>query len=182
MGLYRSGGDRKPDSRPDRLAHIQQELGFLNFPKEKITRIAASVATNGQIGRRQSHLRALKLAQQMGWKNYLLLEDDAVILKQEKHIRVLSSLLNALPKFPWEVILLGGEIKRGSILKSLTGMIHARDCNKVCAYLVNNSYYPVLAQQMEYDLSETLEGQWQPLLRDGKWLSCYPVAAISAGL
>ncbi|MDM3235804.1 glycosyltransferase [Citrobacter sp. Cf079] len=162
------------DSRPDRLAHIQQELGFLNFPKEKITRIAASVATNGQIGRRQSHLRALKLAQQMGWKNYLLLEDDAVILKQEKHIRVLSSLLNALPKFPWEAILLGGEIKRGSILKSLTGMIHARDCNKVCAYLVNNSYYPVLAQQMEYDLSETLEGQWQPLLRDGKWLSCYP--------
>lgn len=162
------------DSRPARLAHIQQELTFLNFPAEKVTRLAASVATNGQIGRRQSHMQALQLAQRKGWKNYLLFEDDSVILKQEKHIRVLNSLLSALPNFPWEVVILGGEIKQGSELKSLQGMIHARDCNKVCAYLVNSRYYPTLAQQMEHDLSDTLEEQWQPLLREGKWLSCYP--------
>lgn len=162
------------DSRPDRLVDVQQELAQLHFPTEKITRLPACEAINGQTGRRQSHLQALKLAQQRGWGNYLLLEDDAVILKQEKHIRVLNSLLNALPKFPWEVILLGGEIKRGNLLKSLNGMIHARDCNKVCAYLVNSHYYATLTQQMEHDLSDTLEGQWQPLLREGKWLACYP--------
>ncbi|WP_213135253.1 glycosyltransferase [Citrobacter sp. FP75] len=162
------------DSRTDRLALIQQELAQLNFPAEKITRLAASVATNGQTGRRQSHRQALQLAQLKGWKNYLLLEDDSVILKQEKHIRVLNSLLNALPNFPWEVVILGGEIKRGNELKSLNGMIHARDCNKVCAYLVNSGYYPRLAQQMEHDLSDTVEEQWQPLLREDKWLSCYP--------
>ena len=49
-----------------------------------------------------------------------------MILKQEKHIRVLNSLLNALPGFPWEVVILGGEIKQGRELKNLNGMIHAR--------------------------------------------------------
>lgn len=56
------------ESRPDRLAHIQQELAFLNFPTQKVTRLAASVATNGQTGRRQSHMQALQLAQRNGWK------------------------------------------------------------------------------------------------------------------
>lgn len=162
------------DKRKDRLALIQQELAQLNFPHNRITRLAAHKEKNGQWGRRQSHLQALKLAQQQGWKNYLLLEDDTVILKQEKHIRVLNTLLNALPQIPWEVILLGGEIKRGNELKSLNGMIHARDCNKVCAYLVNSHYYAALVQHMEHDRSDTLEEQWQPLLRDGKWLACYP--------
>ncbi|POT58664.1 glycosyl transferase [Citrobacter amalonaticus] len=162
------------DKRPDRLRQIQQELTDLKFPAEKITRLAACDETNGQSGRRQSHLLALQLAQKQGWKNYLLLEDDAVILKQGKHIRVLNALLNALAKLPWEVILLGGEIKQGTMLKSLSGMIHARDCNKVCAYLVNSQYYATLAQQMQQDPSDTLEEQWQPLLREGKWLACYP--------
>lgn len=162
------------DKRPDRLALIQQELAQLNFPASKITRLTACDEKNGQWGRRQSHLQALKLAQQQGWKNYLLLEDDTVILKQEKHIQVLNTLLAALPKLPWEVILLGGEIKRGNVLKSLSGIIHARDCNKVCAYLVNSHYYNELAQQMERDRSDAPEEQWQSLLREGKWLACYP--------
>lgn len=162
------------NSRTDRLTLIQQELTQLNIPAEKITRLAACEAENGQLGRRQSHLKALKLAQRQGWKNYLLLEDDSVILKQEKHIRVLNSLLNALPTFPWEVIIFGGEIKRGNVLKSLNGMIHARDCNKVCAYLVNSHYYSTLSKQMESDLSHVVEEQWQALIHKGKWLACYP--------
>ncbi|WP_341516645.1 glycosyltransferase family 2 protein [Citrobacter gillenii] len=165
------------DARADRLGQIQQELARLRVPAEKITRLAACEDVNGQLGRRQSHLQALHLAQQQGWKNYLLLEDDTVILKQEKHISVLNALLSALPKLPWEVILLGGEIKQGTVLKSLNGMIHARDCRKVCAYLVNDHYYATLARQMAQDPSESLEAQWQPLLRDGKWLACYPSIA-----
>ncbi|QMJ02407.1 glycosyltransferase family 2 protein [Citrobacter freundii] len=165
------------DARADRLGQIQQELARLRVPAEKITRLAACEDVNGQLGRRQSHLQALHLAQQQGWKNYLLLEDDTVILKQEKHISVLNALLSALPKLPWEVILLGGEIKQGTVLKSLNGMIHARDCRKVCAYLVNDHYYASLARQMAQDPSESLEAQWQPLLRDGKWLACYPSIA-----
>ena len=162
------------DKRPDRLQQIQQELAQLHVPVEKITRLAACEDENGQLGRRQSHLQALHLAQQQGWKNYLLLEDDTVFLKQEKHINVLTTLLNTLPKLPWEVILLGGEIQQGTTLKNLNGMIHARDCQKICAYLVNSPYYATLAQQMQHDPSDSPEAQWQPLLRDGKWLACYP--------
>ncbi|WP_288625916.1 glycosyltransferase family 2 protein [uncultured Citrobacter sp.] len=162
------------DKRIDRLSQIQQELAQLNVPTDKITRLAACEETNGLLGRRHSHLQALQMAQLKGWKNYLLLEDDCVILKQEKHTRVLSTLLGTLTKLPWEVIILGGQIKQGSVLKSLEGLVHARDCHKVCAYLVNSQYYATLAQQMADDLSATPEEQWQPLLHTGKWLACYP--------
>lgn len=162
------------DRRADRLRQIRHELAQLNVPEEKIVRLAACDAEDGQWGRRQSHLQALQMAQQQGWRNYLLLEDDAVILKQEKHINVLNSLLASLASFPWQVLLLGGEICQGTVLKSLNGVIHARDCRKVCAYLVNGPYYSRLAQQMQTHPAATLEAQWQPLLREDKWLACYP--------
>ncbi|EFG4927662.1 glycosyltransferase [Escherichia coli] len=161
------------DKRPDRLQQIREELALLHIPPEKITRLAASEDQNGQRGRRQSHLQALRLAQQHDWQNYLLLEDDAVILKQEKHIQVLNTLLASLAKIPWQVMILGGEISQGTMLKSLPGLVHARDCRKVCAYLVNRRYYPQLAQQMSND-EHSLEDGWQPLLRADKWLACYP--------
>ncbi|EFB3349921.1 glycosyltransferase [Escherichia ruysiae] len=161
------------DKRPDRLQQIREELALLHIPPEKITRIAACEDENGQRGRLQSHLQALRLAQQHGWQNYLLLEDDAVILKQEKHIQVLNTLLASLTKIPWQVMILGGEITQGTMLKSLPGLVHARDCLKVCAYLVNSRYYPQLAQQMSND-EHSLEACWQPLLRADKWLACYP--------
>ncbi|MBA1935303.1 glycosyltransferase family 2 protein, partial [Escherichia coli] len=116
------------DKRPDRLQQIREELTLLHIPPEKITRLAASENENGQRGRQQSHLQALRLAQQHGWQNYLLLEDDAVILKQEKHIQVLNALLASLAKIPWQVMILGGEISQGTMLKSLPGLVHARDC------------------------------------------------------
>lgn len=100
------------DKRPDRLQQIREELTLLHIPPEKITRLAASENENGQRGRQQSHLQALRLAQQHGWQNYLLLEDDAVILKQEKHIQVLNALLASLAKIPRQVMILGGEISR----------------------------------------------------------------------
>ncbi|MCV5533807.1 glycosyl transferase family 2, partial [Escherichia coli] len=78
-------------------------------------------------------------------------EDDAVILKQEKHIQVLNTLLASLAKIPWQVMILGGDISQGTMLKGLPGLVHARDCRKVCAYLVNSRYYPQLAQQMSND-------------------------------
>ena len=161
------------DKRPDRLQQIREELTLLHIPPEKITRLAASENENGQRGRQQSHLQALRLAQQHGWQNYLLLEDDAVILKQEKHIQVLNALLASLAKIPWQVMILGGEISQGTMLKSLPGLVHARDCRKVCAYLVNSRYYPQLAQQMNND-EHSLEDGWQPLLHTDKWLACYP--------
>lgn len=70
-------------------------------------------------------------------------------------------------------MILGGEISQGTMLKSLPGLVHARDCRKVCAYLVNSRYYPQLAQQMNND-EHSLEDGWQPLLRTDKWLACYP--------
>ncbi len=59
------------DKRPDRLQQIREELTLLHIPPEKITRLAASENENGQRGRQQSHLQALRLAQQHGWQPLL---------------------------------------------------------------------------------------------------------------
>ncbi|MCV5526192.1 glycosyltransferase family 2 protein, partial [Escherichia coli] len=91
------------------------------------------------------------------------------ILKQEKHIQVLNTLLASLAKIPWQVMIFVGELSKGTKLKSLPVLVHARDCRKVCAYLVNSRYYPQLAQQMSND-EHSLEACWQPLLRADKWL------------
>lgn len=162
------------DKRKDRLALINQELATLGVPPDKISRIAAIEDEQGQRGRQQSHLLALSLAKKRGWRNYLLLEDDAIILKQEKHIKALNTLFQMLHSFPWQVILLGAEVHTGNILKSFAGMIHASDCQRVCAYLVNHHYYDTLSQQMLAASTERLEEQWRPLLQSGKWLSFYP--------
>ncbi|MCS2150707.1 bifunctional glycosyltransferase family 2 protein/CDP-glycerol:glycerophosphate glycerophosphotransferase [Scandinavium manionii] len=165
------------DKREDRLQHMRNELSLLGVPAEKITRMSAVEDRHGQSGRRQSHLQALQLAQEKGWKNYLLLEDDAVMLKQAKHVQALKKLLHALPVLPWEVILLGASVQTGSELKSFDNLVRASSCDHICAYLVNSPSYATLLRQMQEDLSTTLEEQWQPLLRQGKWLAFYPSIA-----
>ncbi|GKX59565.1 glycosyltransferase [Leminorella grimontii] len=162
------------DRRTDRWRQISEELAQLQAPADKIVRLSACEDDDGHAGRRRSHLEALKMAQREGWKNYLLLEDDAVLLKQEKYVNALNGLSNSLSALGWQAVILGGQINRGRPLNSLPGIVHATDCQRVCAYLVNAPYYATLAQQMTLDPSATLEEQWRPLLEQGKWLACSP--------
>ena len=162
------------DTRTDRWQHMHNELRQLQVPAEKIVRFSACDNEDGALGRSLSHLKVLESAQRENWRNYLLLEDDALLLKQEKHVNSFNQLLNALPHFAWEVVLLGGQVKEGQAMKSLPGIICANDCEKVCAYLINQPYYATLYGQMSQDPSRVLEARWQGLQAKGKWLSFYP--------
>lgn len=165
------------DKREDRLQSIYAELSLLGVPEEKITRLSAVEHPQGQLGRAQSHLQALELAQSQGWRNYLLLEDDCALLKQKKHVQAIKKLLQALPHLPWEVILLGANVQAGSELKSFDNLLRVQRCELICAYLVNQPYYATLARHMHNDLSTSLEQQWKPLLRKDKWLAFSPSLA-----
>lgn len=162
------------DERTDRWQQVQNELLSLRVPAEKIIRFSASYNDDGALGRTISHRQVLEMAQQQGWNNYLVMEDDALLLKQEKHVNTFNRLLNALPHFAWEVVLLGGQVHEGQPMKSLPGIIRAGDSEKVCAYLVNKSYYPTLLSQIAQDPSTQLEDRWKTAQASGKWLSFYP--------
>jgi len=162
------------DRRTDRWDQMQQTLRQLGVPEEKIVRIRAIEDENSVLGRTHSHLQALIQAQQQGWRNALVLEDDALLLTQAKHITALNRLLTSLEHLPWEVVLLGARVRNGKPLKSLPGMIHAADCEKVCAYLVNASSYSALIGQMQSDPASLLESRWRTLQAHGKWLAFYP--------
>lgn len=65
------------DSRPDRRGKVERELEKLSLPREKIHRIEAHFdELNGTRGCILSHLDALSLALEEGWKNVIILEDD----------------------------------------------------------------------------------------------------------
>lgn len=162
------------DARADRWQQMQDELQQLQVPADKIIRFSACENEDGALGRSLSHQQVLEMASREGWANYLLLEDDALLLKQQKHVNTFNQLLNALPHFAWEVVLLGGRVKEGQTMKSLPGIIRANDCEKVCAYLVNRPYYATLHGQMAQDPSRVLESRWQAIQALGKWLSFYP--------
>lgn len=161
-------------TRDDRWQQMQLELQQLRVPDDKIVRFQSTACHDGALGRTLSHLAVLEQAQAQGWRNYLLLEDDAVLLKQQKQIAVFNRLLGSLQHFPWEVVLLGAQVREGQPMKSLPGVIRAADSEKVCAYMVNQPHYAPLLAQLRGDPSTLLEARWKALNARGKWLSCYP--------
>ncbi|WP_165431015.1 glycosyltransferase [Atlantibacter hermannii] len=172
------------DTRTDRWQQIQQELTRCGIPEAQWVRISACQDEDGAAGRRASWLSALQLARQNGWRNCLILEDDTVFLKQQKHVSALNAMLNALETLPWQTVILGGRIDAGQAMKNLTGVVHVGSSDRICAMLVNASYYEPMIAQMRSDLSSSVEAQWAPLMQAGKWLGfspslCYQRAGYS---
>ena len=162
------------DKREDRWQQLQQDLASLQLPAEKLVRLSASEDETGSRGRCASWLAALQQAQQLGWENSLIVEDDVAMLRQQKHIQVINQLLGSLSALPWQAVVLGGLIKEGRPLKSLNGIIQAGDNEKVCALLVNRHYYPALIAALENSDSPLLEARWKALAQADKWLAFSP--------
>ena len=64
------------DHRKDRRLKIEDVLSPY-FPPEKVTRFSAIKRENGAWGATESHIAVLEMAKAKGWKNVLILEDDA---------------------------------------------------------------------------------------------------------
>lgn len=178
------------DSRPDRWLTMQEELAALQVPPEKIRRISATPDECGQRGRSLSHLAALTLAQQQGWKNYVLMEDDVRCVKQALTLDAVNRLMSAMQRLPWEVVLFGSHIRTAAPLGSLPGVWKVNQAQEACMYAVNHSYFTDFARL----LSESLEGltrtgdverftfdrYWNAEMPQRKWLALSPGFAWQA--
>ena len=159
------------EHRKDRREQIEKELTIFG---DKIQRFDAIYEPErGHLGCSKSHIEVLKLAIQSGWKNYLIVEDDAVFDLASYPI------LEDLVSRPYDVILLGGT--------ALSFDKTYRCYNSCCTtgYLVHESYYQTLlanfeegAQKLErnYDKSHryAIDQYWDSLHHRDNWYVVYP--------
>jgi len=181
------------EDRTDRRQEIEQELKNANVPRYKILRLNAIRDSPGHIGCSKSHILALEMAIKNGWKNVLILEDDAMWNKFEKGYERLRQLVQEHPDF--DVITLGNV---GATFDKDTGRLW--NAQTTTAYLVNRSYYKVLHSNFEeglknllitktmktneerfpYEQKYCLDQYWKILQKKDKWYIVNPALMIQS--
>lgn len=165
------------EHRTDRRAQIEEVLS--NIPQEKILRFNAIKESHGGIGCTKSHIAVLELAIENNWKNYLVVEDDAVWSTNAGNSY--DVLLQLLQK-SFDVLTLGiAHAKYTSEYKLTSGQT-------TTAYIVQEHYYPILLQNFKEGLHNflttgnygiyALDQYWKRLQVRDKWYCVIPSLMI----
>jgi glycosyl transferase family 25 len=159
--------------RTDRKFQIEKELDV--FPKNKIVRFPGIYnKQHGGIGCTQSHIEVLLMAIKNNWKNYIVIEDDAVW----NNIKG-TFILNELLQKQYDVILLGHiNAKYNSDTYKVTY------ATTTTSYLVSNHYYATLLQNFIEGLSlfkhtniyekYAIDQYWLSLMKKDNWYCIAP--------
>lgn len=165
-------------NRTDRRMSIESELAKY-FPVSKISRFDAIRREKGYVGCTMSHIAVIKIAIEHGWKNCLIVEDDAIW----------SKLVEGYPLFrklalnPYDVITLGTTFTN---YNHQTYKLHSGQTTT--AYLVNSDYYKTYLDNMLEGLSNLLKtnspGQyaldiyWKRLQAKDNWYCVMPALMV----
>jgi glycosyl transferase, family 25 len=165
------------DHRVDRRIEIEKELSQY-FPIEKITRFSAIRHDHGGIGCTKSHIAVLEMAKEKGWKNYLVVEDDAIFSNFGKGYPLLEKLVSA----PFDVITLGTVFaKYTQTYKLLSGQT-------TTSYIVQSHYYDTLLQNFREGLNGflltgnypmySIDQYWKRIQPNDNWFCVIPSLMI----
>lgn len=174
------------DSRPDRKAHIEQQLntiGFINYKRFKAIKTA-----NGAVGCSMSHLKCLEDAREKGLSHLLICEDDTLFLKPELLKQQLNSFLSRHKQQSWDVVLLAGNNIPPYITIDDT-CVKVSHCQTTTCYLVNSSYFSELIENIKEGISKLMRDQkneflyaidkyWLRLQKTGRWFLITPLTVI----
>ena len=155
------------DHRVDRRKQIESELAKF-FTPDKIVRFDAILdTTHGGIGCTKSHIGVINMAITNGWKNCLVVEDDAIWNRIESGYPILESLI----KNPFDVILLGTVFANydKNTFKLFSGQT-------TTAYIVSQHYYQTLLQNFTESLNGFMQtGQYATFSIDQYWKRIQPI-------
>jgi len=135
------------DHRTDRRKEIEDVL--CEIPSEKIVRFNAIKHERGNIGCTMSHIAVLEMAIENNWKNYLVVEDDAV---WSSNFQKSYELLLQLVEKPHDVIQLGSTYTQYDK--------ETYKCTKAwttTAYIVQSHYYSTLLENFKEGLQKLIE-------------------------
>ena len=161
------------DERPDRRTLIEKELAV--FPLEKVQRFKAIKNVQGALGCTFSHIRILQMAMELGWKNYLVVEDDFMW----KNFDTSMPTLGRLMRDPYDVILLGG-----TAIQYYKDTLRLHSGQTTTAYIVSSDYYATLLENFKagcVGLMRTgskpefaIDMYWKRLQQVGRWFVVAP--------
>lgn len=155
------------DHRTDRRFQIESEL-LKYFSPDKIVRLSAVLDTShGGIGCTKSHIAVLKMAMTHGWKNCLVVEDDAIWNKFETGYPILEKLVSN----PFDVIVFGSVFANYNLD---TFKLHSSQTTT--SYLISQQYYPVLLRNFSDGLSGLIRTRNYPIYAlDQYWKRIQPI-------
>jgi glycosyl transferase family 25 len=147
------------DHRTDRRTQIESEL-IKYFPHDKIIRLSAFKHQHGGVGCTQSHIRVLEIAIEQGWKNYLVVEDDAIWSNFEEGYKKLESLIQK----SFDVITLG------TAYAKYTPEFRLISGQTTTSYIVQKHYYETLLKNFKEGLHNFLTtGKYGEFALDQHW-------------
>jgi hypothetical protein len=126
------------ERRQDRRQEIEQELATMGLIGERFNAIQKQP---GIVGCGLSHLAVLQKAQEAGWENVLILEDDFQFLVPKE---ILNQQLQAFwdLAIPWDVLMLSYNLRTATPYNDLIGRVI--EAQTASGYLVNRNFYPQL--------------------------------------
>jgi GR25 family glycosyltransferase involved in LPS biosynthesis len=172
------------DSRPDRKAHVENQLRTVGFPS--FERFKAIKTTNGAIGCSMSHLKCLTDARSQSLSHLLICEDDTTFLNPE----LFRTQFNAFLKknHPWDVALIAGNnvLPYQNIDETCIKVTH---CQTTTCYLVNGRYFTTLIDNITAGLYKLMQNPrnrfhyaidkyWLQLQKYDNWYLIIPLTVI----
>jgi GR25 family glycosyltransferase involved in LPS biosynthesis len=163
------------DNRKDRLESIKNQFKNQNVNMDKVHRINAHYTPgNGHYGCAKSHLDAIKYAQEKGFDNVIVFEDDfKFTTTAEKTNEMFNNLFNELKETEWDVILLAEiygkrEETKYPFLNKITGS------QTSSGYIIHKNYYSKLIETFQKCVdnmtSEKTTGvNWEQWALDQAW-------------
>jgi GR25 family glycosyltransferase involved in LPS biosynthesis len=131
------------DHRKDRKDQIENELELMNL-KHNSERVEAVKTSPGGIGCGLSHIKALKLAKEKGYKNVLILEDDfEFLISKEEFESQLTLFFDNVKEY--NICMLGYHHKRiqNSDFPFLDKVL---DSQTTSGYIVHQNFYDTLIE------------------------------------
>ena len=159
------------EHRTDRKAQIEDVLKDVS---DKVIRFNAIKEDHGGIGCTKSHIAVLEMAIREGWKNYLVVEDDAMW----SNFQVGYPKLQKLAMNPYDVLVLG------SVFAKCNSNSKIFSSQTTTAYIVHSGYYQTLLTNFKEGLSGFLQTRayhifaidqyWKRIQPEGNWYAVLP--------
>lgn len=159
------------EHRTDRKTQIEDVLKDVS---DKVIRFNAIKEDHGGIGCTKSHIAVLEMAIREGWKNYLVVEDDAMW----SNFQIGYPKLQKLAMNPYDVLVLG------SVFAKCNSNSKIFSSQTTTAYIVNSGYYQTLLTNFKEGLSGFLQTRayhifaidqyWKRIQPEGNWYAVLP--------
>jgi len=172
------------ESRSDRKEHVENELNKLNLSSYE--RFNAIHHKNGSFGCSLSHIKCVQIAQEKGWNNVMIVEDDITFLDLELLKTNLNNFINNIPTF--DVILLAGN-NMPPYQKINDFGVKVSRCQTTTGYIVNSHYYQTLIDNYKEGLLKLMKHPedhnkyaidkfWFNLQKRDSWYLITPLSVI----